>query len=158
MKFLMLHLNEDGRKVWLNPEHISIVRESNDEVTPTCVHVSNCSHVLKIRETTEEVARLCEEAGTIYELANNNPNPTGDPTMQDQNYTIVNGNVNKKSTPFWPMGTPEALAIAFTALKLHGSISWNWWWVTAPVWGVIAFKTIVGVVAIAAGVKKNEVQ
>lgn len=67
--------------------------------------------------------------------------------MQVQNVTVTHGPSDKKHAPFWPLGTTETFTVAFTVLKLHGDIDWSWWWVTVPVWGVIAFKTIVGVVA-----------
>lgn len=36
------------------------------------------------------------------------------------------------------------LAILFIGLKLGGVINWSWWWVTAPLWGGIAF--VVGII------------
>lgn len=31
------------------------------------------------------------------------------------------------------------LFIVFLVLKLTGVIDWSWWWVTAPLWGPLAF-------------------
>lgn len=31
------------------------------------------------------------------------------------------------------------LAIVVITLKLTGYIMWSWWWVTAPLWGGLAF-------------------
>lgn len=43
------------------------------------------------------------------------------------------------------------LSIVFITLKLCHVIDWSWWWVTAPLWGVlavcvliVAFAAIVG--------------
>lgn len=30
------------------------------------------------------------------------------------------------------------LAIVFITLKLLGTITWSWWWVTAPLWAGLA--------------------
>lgn len=37
------------------------------------------------------------------------------------------------------------LAIVFITLKLLNIIDWSWWWVTAPLWGGIAFFGIVAI-------------
>ena len=34
------------------------------------------------------------------------------------------------------MGLAEILFVVFLVLKLVGVISWSWWIVTAPLWGV----------------------
>ncbi len=34
------------------------------------------------------------------------------------------------------------LAVVFITLKLTGVITWSWWWVTAPLWGGLAFAVI----------------
>ncbi|MNN96141.1 hypothetical protein D3C81_2150740 [compost metagenome] len=36
------------------------------------------------------------------------------------------------------MGFLSILALIFITLKLMGYITWSWWWVTAPLWGVLA--------------------
>jgi len=42
------------------------------------------------------------------------------------------------------------LGIVFIVLKLVGTITWSWWWVTLPFWGGIAiFLLIMLVIAIA---------
>jgi hypothetical protein len=35
------------------------------------------------------------------------------------------------------------LFLCFLVLKLTGVISWSWWWVTAPLWGVLPFVLLV---------------
>jgi hypothetical protein len=32
-------------------------------------------------------------------------------------------------------GPAFVVFIVFLVLKLTGTISWSWWWVTAPLWG-----------------------
>jgi len=39
------------------------------------------------------------------------------------------------------------LGIAFIVLKLIGTITWSWWWVTLPFWGGIALFLLVLLVA-----------
>jgi len=34
------------------------------------------------------------------------------------------------------------LFFAFLVLKLTHLILWSWWWVTAPIWGLIAFAIV----------------
>ena len=41
------------------------------------------------------------------------------------------------------------LFLLFLGLKLTGSIAWSWWWVTAPLWGGVAFVLIMALVALA---------
>ncbi len=33
------------------------------------------------------------------------------------------------------IGVLSVLGIIFVVLKLVGTITWSWWWVTAPFWG-----------------------
>lgn len=32
------------------------------------------------------------------------------------------------------IGLMGALFLVFTTLKLMGTITWSWWWVTSPLW------------------------
>ena len=41
------------------------------------------------------------------------------------------------------MGFWGVLTILFIALKLCGVISWSWWLVLAPLWGVVLFIIVV---------------
>lgn len=41
------------------------------------------------------------------------------------------------------VGFMGLLFITFLVLKLTGVIDWSWWWVTAPLWGGIAFGLII---------------
>ena len=36
------------------------------------------------------------------------------------------------------IGLMGILFIVFLILKLVGTITWSWWWVTAPLWGPVA--------------------
>ena len=36
------------------------------------------------------------------------------------------------------IGLMGILFIIFLVLKLVGTITWSWWWVTAPLWGPVA--------------------
>lgn len=40
------------------------------------------------------------------------------------------------------VGFAGLLFIVFLVLKLTNVISWNWWWVTAPLWGSLAIFII----------------
>ena len=39
----------------------------------------------------------------------------------------------------------DLLAVAFIVLKLTHVIDWSWWWVLAPIWGVVLFAALVGI-------------
>ena len=43
------------------------------------------------------------------------------------------------------IGLLGVLFIVFLVLKLTGTITWSWWWITAPLWGSLAL-TIVGII------------
>jgi pilus assembly protein TadC len=45
----------------------------------------------------------------------------------------------KGNTASGGIGLGGALFITFFVLKLVGVIDWSWWWVTAPLWGGVAF-------------------
>ena len=42
-------------------------------------------------------------------------------------------------------GFLSLLTLVFVTLKLTDVIDWSWWWVTAPLWGVLAL-ILVGVI------------
>ena len=45
--------------------------------------------------------------------------------------------MQQQATQVVSSGTPS-LFLVFLILKLTGTISWSWWWVTAPLWGGLA--------------------
>jgi len=45
------------------------------------------------------------------------------------------------------MGICETLGVIFIVLKLLGVISWSWWAVTCPIWGILLVYIIVVIVA-----------
>jgi hypothetical protein len=48
------------------------------------------------------------------------------------------------------VGLGGLLFLVFLVLKLTGTITWSWWWVTAPLWGPLALlAAFVGVVCTA---------
>lgn len=48
------------------------------------------------------------------------------------------------------MSAPLAVFIVFATLKLTGVIGWSWWWVTLPIWGVVAFIVFLAILYAAA--------
>lgn len=56
----------------------------------------------------------------------------------------------EKSSHGNQLGFIGALFLVFLTLKLIGKISWSWWWVTAPLWGIpallLAFAGLVAAV------------
>ena len=36
------------------------------------------------------------------------------------------------------IGLPGLVFLVFLVLKLTNVIDWSWWWVTAPLWGIVA--------------------
>ncbi|MEL5280853.1 hypothetical protein PTR01_21405 [Serratia bockelmannii] len=43
-------------------------------------------------------------------------------------------------------GFLSILALIFITLKLMGYITWSWWWVTAPLWELLAAITTLAAV------------
>lgn len=41
------------------------------------------------------------------------------------------------------------LFITFMILKLCKVISWSWWWITAPLWGLLGLAVVFAVVVLA---------
>lgn len=41
---------------------------------------------------------------------------------------------------------PTLLFLSFLILKLCGVIDWSWWWITAPLWGVLVFAVVMGII------------
>ena len=37
----------------------------------------------------------------------------------------------------------DLLGVAFVVLRLVGEIDWSWWWVTAPIWGAFAVRSVI---------------
>jgi hypothetical protein len=52
-----------------------------------------------------------------------------------------------KSTGSGGIDFTGALFLLFLGLKLCGVINWSWWWVTAPLWGVLAILLLILFVA-----------
>jgi hypothetical protein len=40
----------------------------------------------------------------------------------------------------------QAITFIFIILKLDGTITWSWWWVTAPTWSVFALILILATI------------
>lgn len=40
----------------------------------------------------------------------------------------------------------QAITFIFIILKLDGTITWSWWWVTAPTWSVFALIFILATI------------
>ena len=45
------------------------------------------------------------------------------------------------------IGLAGGTFLVFLACKLTGNINWSWWWVTAPLWGVLALIAALMVIA-----------
>ena len=54
------------------------------------------------------------------------------------------------STSSGGIGLGGVLFIVFLVLKLTGTITWSWWWITAPLWG--GFALALGIIAVTAAV------
>ena len=48
----------------------------------------------------------------------------------------------QETTQSGGIGFLGLLAILFIGLKLTNQITWSWWWVLAPIWGVFALVLI----------------
>ena len=54
--------------------------------------------------------------------------------------------MSDNSTSSGGIGLFPLMFLIFMTLKLTGYIDWSWWWVTAPLWGGLAFLLVIGVV------------
>jgi hypothetical protein len=50
---------------------------------------------------------------------------------------------NSSSSSSGGIGFGGLLTIVFITLKLCNVIDWSWWWVLAPIWGVLALIAVV---------------
>lgn len=51
--------------------------------------------------------------------------------------------MSEKATTNGGISFMGLLFLVFLVLKLTHVIDWSWWWVTAPLWGGIAFGLII---------------
>lgn len=56
--------------------------------------------------------------------------------------------MKEESSKSQGLGFLGLLALVFITLKLTGTIDWSWWWVTAPLWGGLAFALILTLMAV----------
>lgn len=45
--------------------------------------------------------------------------------------------MSKSTSSSSGIGFVGLLTILFIGLKLTGNITWSWWWVLSPIWGVV---------------------
>lgn len=50
----------------------------------------------------------------------------------------------------------QAITFIFIILKLDGTITWSWWWVTAPTWSVFALMFILATIQSIVNICKGE--
>lgn len=64
---------------------------------------------------------------------------------------------SSSSSPSGGLGFAGALFLVLLVLKLTGRITWSWWWVTAPLWGVVVvvFALLFSLIAIAVVASKE---
>lgn len=55
----------------------------------------------------------------------------------------------RKETSGGGIGFLGLLTLLFIGLKLAGFISWSWWWVTVPVWGIPTLLLVAWLVIVA---------
>ena len=48
------------------------------------------------------------------------------------------------------IGLSGAVFLVFLILRLTHYIDWSWWWITAPLWGPLAFVTAILMLVVAA--------
>lgn len=44
------------------------------------------------------------------------------------------------------IGFAGLLTIVFITLKLLGKITWSWWWVLSPIWIMVGFGLLMGLI------------
>jgi hypothetical protein len=52
--------------------------------------------------------------------------------------------MSKQETAGGGLGCGTVLFLIFLVLKLVGTITWSWWWVTAPLWIPFALVVLIG--------------
>lgn len=50
------------------------------------------------------------------------------------------------------IGCIGLLGVLFVVLKVIGAISWSWWWVTLPFWGLAAVSVLIAIIIILAAI------
>lgn len=57
---------------------------------------------------------------------------------------------NNKSSANNGIGFGGALFLVFLVLKLTNTITWSWWWVTAPLWIPLSIVLVIALIALVA--------
>ena len=47
------------------------------------------------------------------------------------------------------LSLPVIVCVVFVTLKLISAISWSWWWVMSPLWGVTALLVLLSLIYMA---------
>lgn len=60
----------------------------------------------------------------------------------------MNGAANLGTTHnhYHGIGIAPLLCLLFLGLKLAGAINWSWWWIFAPLWGMLAIAVLILVI------------
>ena len=65
-----------------------------------------------------------------------------------QNFKPNNKNMEKKN-PSQAIGLslPVVVFVVFLILKLTNLVTWSWWWITSPLWIVVALVVVLAVIS-----------
>lgn len=64
-----------------------------------------------------------------------------------QNFKPNNKNMGKKNpSPATGLSLPVVVFVVFLILKLTNLVKWSWWWITSPLWIVVALVVVLAVI------------
>lgn len=65
-----------------------------------------------------------------------------------QNFKPNNKNMGKKTpSPATGLSLPVVVFVVFLILKLTNLVKWSWWWITSPLWIVVALVVVLAVIS-----------
>jgi len=53
----------------------------------------------------------------------------------------------KNPSPATGLSLPVVVFVVFLILKLTDLVTWSWWWITSPLWIVVALVVVLAVIS-----------
>lgn len=53
----------------------------------------------------------------------------------------------KNPSPATGLSLPVVVFVVFLILKLTNLVKWSWWWITSPLWIVVALVVVLAVIS-----------
>lgn len=64
-----------------------------------------------------------------------------------QNFKPNNNMKKKNPSPATGLSLPVVVFVVFLILKLTNLVKWSWWWITSPLWIVVALVVVLAVIS-----------